>query len=87
MRLRALLLSAWMGVVPRAALGQSNGGGHALAPCGQPTPASGAWVTVESVPPLASAGTPVPSLGAPPDVSRFEGRRITRVEVVLEGAS
>src|SRR5580704_863503 len=87
MRLRALLLSAWMGVVPRAALGQLNGGGHAPAPSGQPTSANGAWVTVESVPPLASAGTPVPSLSAPPDVSRFEGRRITRVEVVLEGAS
>jgi outer membrane protein insertion porin family len=86
MRLRALLLSAWMGVVPRAALGQPHEGVHAPAPSGS-APANDVWVTVESVPPLAPAGTPVPSLRAPPDVSRFEGRRITRIEVVLEGVS
>jgi outer membrane protein insertion porin family len=74
MRLRALLLSAWIGVVPRAAMGQSSA-------------ASPAWVPVEPVPPLPAAGSPVPVLGAPPDVSRFEGRRITRVAIVLDGDS
>src|SRR5580698_8507767 len=86
MRFRALLLSAWIGVVPRVALGQSATAGIGPTSTERAPGSTDGWVTVESVAPLPSAGgTPVPRLGAPPDVTRFEGRRITAVNVVLDG--
>ena len=86
MRFRALLLSAWIGVVPRVALGQSTKAGVEPTSTERVSGATDGWVTVESVPPLpAAGGTPVPRLSAPPDVTRFDGRRITSADVVLDG--
>jgi outer membrane protein assembly factor BamA len=76
-----------MGVLPRAALGQSGAAGAAPTTSAAPAPAQDGWVTVESVPQLPSPGAKVPTIGAPPDVSRFVGRRITRVDVLVEGAN